>query len=43
MEFPSSQKCQGMMQCFEQGNEALLGELIKHLLLLVVYLSPQYR
>lgn len=41
MEFPSSQKCQGM-QCFEQSNEALLRELIKHLLLLVVYLSPQY-
>lgn len=41
MEFPSSQKCQGM-QCFEQGNEAFLRELIKHLLLLIVYFSSQY-
>ena len=40
MEFPYSQKCQGI-SCFEQGNEVVLRELIKHLLL-TVYLSSQY-
>lgn len=41
MEFSSPQKCQGT-QCFEQGNDAFLRELIKPLLLLIVYLSSQY-
>ena len=40
MEFPSSQKCQGI-SCFEHGNEIVLRELIKPLLL-IVYLSSQY-
>ena len=40
MEFLSSQKCRGI-SCFEHGNEVVLRELIKPLLL-IVYLSSQY-